>query len=265
METGIVQIAFVPVRREPSEQSEQVTQLLFGELCEIMENKGNWYNIRAEYDHYQGWCDRKMILPLDDSVYTKLIQSDPLILPDPFLSVTRTDTGSKGIIPAGSAAWQFMRKENSFVNGETTFRFDRQPSDIETASMSSGIEKMTAGFLNTPYLWGGKSTFGCDCSGFVQTVYKIFGQALPRDAAEQVNSGETIPFIHDADPGDLAFFDNEEGEIIHVGIVLNENRIIHASGKVRIDAFDQEGIYNYELGRYTHKLRIIKRIKGHGI
>ena len=140
------------------------------------------------------------------------------------------------------------------------YRFLHEPSHVKSPSLKSNIEEMTATFINTPYLWGGKSTFGCDCSGLVQTVFKFFGITLPRDAAEQVKSGDTVPFVNDAKPGDLAFFDNDEGEIIHVGILLDPKRIIHSSGWVRMDPMDQEGIYNLELGRYTHKLRTIKAV-----
>jgi hypothetical protein len=121
---------------------------------------------------------------------------------------------------------------------------------IETASM----------YLNTPYLWGGKSPFGIDCSGFTQMVYKINGYELKRDASQQAAQGEVLSFIEESEPGDLAFFDNSEGEIIHVGIILKNNYIIHAHGCVRIDRLDQSGIYNTEQNRHTHRLRVIKKI-----
>ena len=115
-------------------------------------------------------------------------------------------------------------------------------------------------YLNAPYLWGGKTPFGIDCSGFTQMVYKLNGFALPRDAYQQAEIGETLSFVEEAEPGDLAFFDDDEGNIIHVGMVLEQGTIIHASGKVRIDALDHQGIYNKELKNYSHKLRLIKKI-----
>ena len=114
--------------------------------------------------------------------------------------------------------------------------------------------------INTPYLWGGKSPFGIDCSGFSQLVYKMIGINLPRDARDQAKIGSTLSFIDESQAGDLAFFHNKEDKIIHVGIILKDNYIIHASGRVRIDRLDQTGIYNNELNTHTHKLRFIKKI-----
>ena len=115
-------------------------------------------------------------------------------------------------------------------------------------------------FLNSPYLWGGKTPFGIDCSGFTQMVYKINGYKLSRDAKDQANQGETLSFIEESEAGDLAFFNNDQGDIIHVGIILQNNHIIHASGKVRIDRIDHSGIYNNDLNKHTHSLRYIKKI-----
>ena len=260
MKHGIVTIAFIPVRQDPEEQSEQITQLLFGELCEIRDDKENWYFIRAAIDGYEGWIDQKMISLIDEKVFNKILQSDPLVISEPFSSVTEGDSGSIKIIPSGSAVYQFQEKDYSFINGNSKYRFVQQPSPVDTSSLTDSIEETAASFINTPYLWGGKSTFGCDCSGLVQTIFRIYGINIPRDAAEQVNSGDTVPFLNDARPGDLAFFDNSEGEITHAGILLDQKRIIHASGWVRIDPIDQEGIYNRELGRYTHNLRTIKKV-----
>jgi len=232
MKHGIVNLAFVPVRQDPLEQSEQITQLLFGELFEILDNKKKWYFIRAAYDNYEGWIDQKMISLIDENVFNKLLQSDPLIISEPFSSVASDHSGSLIILPSGSAAYQFQEKDNSFTNGNINYRFIQKPSRIDTSTLNDSIEKTAVSFINTPYLWGGKSTFGCDCSGLIQTIFRIYGIVLSRDAAEQVNSGITLPFLNDAKPGDLAFFDNEEGEITHVGILLDQKRIIHASGAV---------------------------------
>ena len=125
---------------------------------------------------------------------------------------------------------------------------------------SIGQDRTAKEFLNAPYLWGGKSFFGVDCSGFTQLVYKVNNVKLPRDAYQQAEVGEALSFVEESQPGDLAFFENAEGRIIHVGIMLDDQKIIHASGKVRIDTLDSTGIFNQEMNKHTHKLRFVKSI-----
>lgn len=143
---------------------------------------------------------------------------------------------------------------------ESTFKINEQSFEYNGEFIQNDILTTANHFLNAPYLWGGRSLFGIDCSGFTQVVFKIHGKKLNRDASQQAKQGETVAFRSAALGGDLAFFDNEEGRITHVGIMLNNDQIIHASGKVRIDLIDDHGIIHKETGRYSHKLRIIKRI-----
>ena len=124
----------------------------------------------------------------------------------------------------------------------------------------SNLIKTASLYLNSPYLWGGKTPSGIDCSGLTQMVYRINGHFIPRDASQQVELGETLSFIDESQAGDLAFFDDDEGKIIHVGILLENNYILHSHGKVKIDRIDQTGIYNSETQKHSHKLRIIKKI-----
>jgi cell wall-associated NlpC family hydrolase len=150
----------------------------------------------------------------------------------------------------------------SFLNHSeiNTQNYEFEGLKISGVKSKSDLINTAYMYLNAPYLWGGKSVFGIDCSGFTQMVYKLNGYKLLRDAAQQASQGEVLSFIEESEPGDLAFFDNEEGKIIHVGIMLENNYIIHASGKVRIDRLDHLGIYNAELNRHTHRLRVIKKI-----
>ena len=122
------------------------------------------------------------------------------------------------------------------------------------------MQEIAQSLLNVPYQWGGRSPMGMDCSGFTQVVFKILGKKLLRDAWQQAEQGVLVNFIEEIQPGDLVFFDNEEGRIIHVGIALANHKIIHASGCVRIDNLDHHGIYNTETRKYSHNLRIIKRV-----
>ena len=165
------------------------------------------------------------------------------------------------IITLGSSLPQF--RKNKLKLGEQDFSFEGNAlnsSSIEHTE--TAIEELATKYLNAPYLWGGRSIWGIDCSGFTQLVFKMLGIKIRRDAYQQADQGITLGFIEEAEPGDLAFFDNEDGKIIHVGILLGQGKIIHASGKVRIDRIDHQGIFNEETGKYSHKLRIIKRILG---
>jgi cell wall-associated NlpC family hydrolase len=115
-------------------------------------------------------------------------------------------------------------------------------------------------FINSPYIWGGRIPSGMDCSGFTQLVCKIHGKPIPRNSWQQAETGENISSIDEAKPGDLVFFDNEQGRIIHVGMMISSGLVIHASGRVRIDQIDHHGIFKKEIGAYSHHLRSIRRI-----
>lgn len=237
MNKGICIVTVAPVRAESSDKAEIVTEILFGESADILEVNKNWTKIKMHYDGYEGWMDTKQIKTVTDE---ELAKRKVTVITEDFSSVLMND--GKILLSMGSEV-------------EFPAVASRRSHDVRESVALTARE-----FLNVPYLWGGKSFFAVDCSGFTQLVYKIHDVKLPRDTYQQAEIGEPLTFVEESQPGDLAFFENEEGRIIHVGIMLENQKIIHASGKVRIDTLDSTGIFNKELNKHTHKLRVIKSL-----
>ena len=235
MNKGICNVSIAPLRAENSDKSEIVSQLLYGESADIIEVKDNWTKIITHYDNYEAWMDTKQISPISDEF---LASRKTNLVKEPFQS-TMTESG-KVLLSMGSE-----------VTFETT-------APTRGRDLSESIVNCAKEFLNVPYLWGGKSFFGIDCSGFTQIIYKIHGIKIPRDTYQQAEIGDALTFIEEAKPGDLAFFENKDGRIHHVGIILADQKIIHAHGKVRIDSLDTSGIFNKDQNKHTHKLRFIR-------
>lgn len=258
MKHGICHLSVIPCRAEPSDRSEQVTQMLFGELAKIYEKKGSWLRIKHENDGYECWIDEKQIIQISQRRFDELKDPKPLILHDLADVVSNQESGERFSILIGSQLSGLADGELKF--GSISYRYESEKNDKAAPFQKERLKDDALLLLNSPYQWGGRTPFGIDCSGFVQLVYKLNGIQLPRDASQQAKMGQALSFIEEAEEGDLAFFDNEEGTITHVGILLNGNRIIHASGKVRIDKLDHQGIYNQEINDYTHRLRLISKI-----
>ncbi len=255
---GITHLSAIPVRREPSDKSEMVTQLLFGDAFKVTEQKENWNHIVNLFDQYEGWIDRKQFLPVSKTTYDQLSQHPAPVSKELFQLITDKKTGQSFPIVFGSSLPFFANGECHIE--ERVFSFDGNVSEANIPPNRNNIVETAMLFQNSPYLWGGKTPFGIDCSGFTQSVFKANGIQLNRDAYQQAEIGSPYSFVEEAQPGDLAFFDNEEGKIIHVGILIGNDKIIHASGCVRIDPFDHYGIFTPERGGYTHNLRVIKNI-----
>ncbi len=245
------------MRAEASERAEMVTQLLWGEPIEVLDTKPKWTLVRSMVDDYQGWVNPLMIKVIATDVFTHLTETPLVVVSEDTFGLLDSSTYPT-LLPTGSFLYHFDGYKHTAKLGGEYMRII--PSKSESKKNGHAVDKAAEMFLNAPYLWGGKTASGIDCSGLIQVVFRTFGVYLPRDASQQVKVGETLPFIANTLPGDLVFFDNEEGNIIHVGIISSRGTVIHASGKVREDSIDHQGIFNAERKEYTHTLRIIKRI-----
>lgn len=258
-EFGINILSVIPGRAEASDASEQVTQLLFGEHYEVKEKRKKWIRIQCALDGYDCWIDHKQHHAIDQRFAERLYKQK-------FIPVSLEAAGivqkvdSDELIPILAGSSLPFYKEGRFSIGKSEYTFDGQVQATAIKKNTDWVVQHAMMYLNTPYLWGGRHPFGIDCSGLTQVCYKMIGLNIPRDAYQQATLGHSLSFIEEAQPGDLAFFDNEEGRIIHVGIMLENNQIIHASGRVRIDRIDHQGIYNNDQRDYSHRLRIIRRI-----
>jgi len=248
MQYGICNLSIIPLRLEPTDTSELVSQVLYGEHFKILEHRKQWSRIRLAFDKYEGWVDNKQYVLVEEETYNSLQKEAPILSSD-LVEFVFDKQQQLYPISLGSTLNPLQILEHNF-EGKTISGI-KPKTDLITCAFN---------YLNAPYLWGGKTPFGIDCSGFTQMVYKLNGYNLLRDASQQATQGEALSFIEESEPGDLAFFDNAEGTIVHVGIIMDDNYIIHAHGKVRIDRLDHSGIYNAEKGTHTHKLRVIKKI-----
>lgn len=250
---GLAYLSVVPLRAEPNHRSEMVSQVLFGEYMRVLETAEDWCYIQLEQDSYKGWLETSQILVRNMSDFEKYSANPKVKVVD-----------AQALVKINGKAVQLLKGTNLNDFSKDYFVFDNQQIPFSGTSISGKqnrkkLIEIAYSYLNVPYLWGGKTLNGVDCSGFTQMVYHINGYSIQRDASLQAKQGELVAFLIQAKAGDLAFFENEEGNITHVGIILDDQKIIHAAkGSVRIDSLDQEGIFNNELKKYTHHLRMLR-------
>ncbi len=252
MERYICENVFVPLRLGPAHRSEMLSQILFGEKYTILDQVDHWIKIETVFDNYTGWIDMNHVQQTTDQVV-----ANSYILNRSLLCFKSDKT--KMILEAGCEVYNPDFEKHTFSVGDHIYDTG---SDFKKSFLTStdSLSDTAMKFINSPYIWGGRIPSGIDCSGLTQLVYKIHGRPIPRNSWQQSEIGEDIAFIDETKPGDLVFFDNEHGKISHVGMIISRGLVIHASGRVRIDPIDHQGIFKHETGGYSHHLRTIKRI-----
>jgi hypothetical protein len=262
MKFGITHLSQICMREVPDHTSQLVSQLLFGDAYQIEEIVGNWLKIKTLDCGYEGYIEKKLWNAMHEKDAEEYASLKKYIVTDYLIFIKEFETNVTFPVFMGSSFPE--PQDNMLILGNAIFVVElpenrkslKHPTHTEH---QNSLLQFASGYLRAPYLWGGKTPAGIDCSALVQLVFKSVNISLPRDASQQVNCGIQVDFATEWQVGDVAFFDNEEGTITHVGIISSKDKILHASGFVRIDNLDSTGIYNKQLEQYTHKLRTVKR------
>ncbi len=250
--------AYIPVMLEPDDNSQMVSQLLFGEEFTLLERSGGWLSVSLDFDGIEGWVVKQGVeLREVENGKKKGLKRSMCLASLPSTTILDLTLGHQRVIPAG-AVWNSERGNPMLWYGHS-FEMLSEEGFVDPGPQISPLE-IGKRLRSLPYLPGGRSGFGFDGSGLVQTLCRMMGKKIPRHCQQQSELGSTINFMYEVEEGDLAFFDNDENEIIHVGMILSDGNILHADNCVSIDLLDHHGIYSNERARYTHKLRVIRRI-----
>jgi gamma-D-glutamyl-L-lysine dipeptidyl-peptidase len=252
MERFTCENVFVPLRSGPSHRTEMLSQVLFGEKYTIIDRSGVWIKVETVFDKYQGWIDTDHLQHSADTD-----SSQGFVLNRSLLCYK--NDGTKLVLEAGCEVFNPDFGAKTFTVSDTQYTTISAFSQ-EYVQTNEAVTDTALRFINSPYIWGGRIPSGIDCSGFTQLIYKIHGIPIRRNSWQQAEAGVNVDFIDEAEPGDLVFFDNDQGNITHVGMILSKGLVIHGSGRVRIDRIDHQGIFKPEKNGYSHKLRLIRRI-----
>ena len=266
VEKGILLHSIVPLRATGSEEAEQLTQLLFGETVDVLEEAERWIRVHNHADGMEGWVDFKMLTKMSDdefASYSAALKEATALVGMPMAFALSRNNGQTIPLAAGTRLPKYK---------DGTFEILGVPFQIEPGMVLEGplplsqdsLMQLSRFLLNAPYLWGGKNVLGMDCSGLTQVLMSLMGVQILRNASEQATQGQPVASLKDAQPCDLVFFD-KNGRVTHVGILLTEDTVLHCSGRVKVEKIDEEGIVSsenntlYHVGDHTHHLCGIRR------